>query len=538
MKFDAAVIGQGLAGSAMAWTLSLNGLAVCLMDRGSSTTASRIAAGLITPVTGIRQVKSADYDQQWELAKKYYQQVEKITGRHFFVEVPMVRLFRNEQEIQQFTEHRIKEHPKNLVARFDDDGRLTGYQMKPAGRLLTDIYLEATRHHFSSTGCFFQTELNLNSDMRITADGVFFPNERVETRVVIFCQGYQSERNPWFSEIPDAPVRGDILRVRIDDHQQHEIQHRGIWLVPLGNSEYLVGSTYDREHLSAEPSPEGAATILSQLQCLTQRRIEVLSHQAAVRAGTKDRKPVAGFHHHYPQLAILNGLGAKGSLLAPVAAAALLGEVRQQIEGTRATSVNVTRSLTRIAQEKLQSVIRWGDTVIDATAGNGHDTLFLSRAVGGSGRVIAIDIQNQALSNTRQRLEKADAFGVVELYQMSHERLDELNCSPGTATAVMFNLGYLPGGDRSIVTSPGATRSAVIKASTLLKPGGMMTIVGYRGHSGGKDETAALTEQVKELDQSVYETQFIEGNSADSDSPLLVIVSRRCFGTEGHFSVK
>ncbi|MEK3881939.1 class I SAM-dependent methyltransferase [Paenibacillus sp. PL2-23] len=135
-----------------------------------------------------------------------------------------------------------------------------------------------------------------------------------------------------------------------------------------------------------------------------------------------------------------------------------------------------------------------GDVVIDATAGGGVDTLALAELVGRNGLVHALDIQQEALYRTRERLSAAGSLEQVRLHLLDHARMAEA-VSPqhqGCVSAVMFNLGYLPGGDTSVITTPSTTIEALASALNLLKPGGIVTCVLYPGHSGGDTEALAV----------------------------------------------
>jgi len=148
---------------------------------------------------------------------------------------------------------------------------------------------------------------------------------------------------------------------------------------------------------------------------------------------------------------------------------------------------------TALAQLILRQQIRPGDTVIDATAGNGHDTVFLAEAVGEAGRVLAFDIQAAAIESTRARLAAAGLAGRVELIQESHARLGG-RVGEGGVAAVMFNLGYLPGEDHALVTETEETLAALAAAARALRPGGILSVVCYPGHPGGDAEAAAVDE--------------------------------------------
>lgn len=147
------------------------------------------------------------------------------------------------------------------------------------------------------------------------------------------------------------------------------------------------------------------------------------------------------------------------------------------------------------AHEQVRSHVRSGDWVLDATAGDGRDTLFLARHVGPSGRVFAFDIQHEALTQTRLRLESEHASAQVTLLEHTHAELAR-QLPPearGRLSAVMFNLGYLPSkGSGSLTTQSASTLSALEQAAEWLSPGGILSVIAYRGHPGGEDENGAV----------------------------------------------
>ncbi|MFC5701959.1 class I SAM-dependent methyltransferase [Cohnella faecalis] len=140
-----------------------------------------------------------------------------------------------------------------------------------------------------------------------------------------------------------------------------------------------------------------------------------------------------------------------------------------------------------------------GDTLVDATAGNGVDTLFLARLAGERGRVFAFDVQEAALANTRDRLDREPSpcrLAEVTLCQAGHETMAERvpRSLHGGVRAVMFNLGYLPGADPAVITRTETTLAALEAAVGLLAVGGALTAVLYPGHEGGGDEAKAVEE--------------------------------------------
>jgi SAM-dependent methyltransferase len=146
---------------------------------------------------------------------------------------------------------------------------------------------------------------------------------------------------------------------------------------------------------------------------------------------------------------------------------------------------------TALAHLILRDVILAGDLALDATAGNGHDTLFLAECVGAGGRVLAFDVQAAALATAQARVTSAGLQERVGFFLESHAGMAE-HAPAGSAAAVMFNLGYLPGAPHEVVTAPATTLKGLECAAVLLKAGGLLSVVCYPGHPGGAAEAAAV----------------------------------------------
>ncbi|WP_290652272.1 class I SAM-dependent methyltransferase [Aquisalimonas sp.] len=186
------------------------------------------------------------------------------------------------------------------------------------------------------------------------------------------------------------------------------------------------------------------------------------------------------------------------------------------------------RPLTELVHELLAPLIRPGDVAVDATAGNGHDTLFLAQRVGPRGRVYAMDIQSRALEHTRKRLQAAGVLSRVALTAADHASLVRVlgHELQGRVRAVTFNLGYLPGGDRGPVTSAASTIPALRQATTLLAPGGRITVLAYVGHSGSRLEASAVEEWANSLGEP-FAAREVRPPGTPEQSPRLFIIDRR-----------
>lgn len=184
--------------------------------------------------------------------------------------------------------------------------------------------------------------------------------------------------------------------------------------------------------------------------------------------------------------------------------------------------------LTELAHEAVGAVLRAGDVAVDATAGNGHDTVFLAEAVGPGGLVIAVDIQSAAIHATRERLRSAGCEQQVRLIEVCHSTLADVLPRDARLRAAMFNLGYLPGSDKQSLTSQATTVPAVIACLEHLRPGGIVSVMAYRGHDGGKEEAEALSHVLAELDQSCFS---VERHESSATGPVLWLVRQHVIET-------
>jgi len=180
------------------------------------------------------------------------------------------------------------------------------------------------------------------------------------------------------------------------------------------------------------------------------------------------------------------------------------------------------------AHKFVSDVLVHGDVAVDATVGKGWDTLLLAQLVGPGGRVIGFDVQPSAIESTRARLEAEGLAGRCTLYLRSHLEMATVLASVAAEApkVVMFNLGYLPGGDKTITTLPGVTRRAVGDALELLAPGGVITVVAYRGHPGAAEECDAVAALTDRLEAKRFDVTRVVDSSGPGHAPRLFVIRK------------
>lgn len=187
--------------------------------------------------------------------------------------------------------------------------------------------------------------------------------------------------------------------------------------------------------------------------------------------------------------------------------------------------MNPFKKATELDKDILACYIKPGDFVIDVTCGNGNDTLFMADLVGPKGRVFAFDVQDIAIKKTKNVLIKAGMLDRVKLVKDDHSEMEKyVNCK---IKAVVFNLGYLPGGDKSIVTVPETTIKAIKSSLSLLSVGGIITSVIYSGHKTGLRESHILEKYIETLDQRKYTAMKICPVNQVNNPPYLITIKKR-----------
>lgn len=322
--FDTIIIGQGLAGTTLAWRLLEYGQNILIVDQDADVTCSNIAAGLITPITGMRLVVSWRFNELRAVAEQFYRTIEEKSNCVFFHPRGMLRLFSNEAEQTRFKKKMENQTFRDLVKEpildFDDSVFLPlqgGFEMPKAAQLNVAIFLKQSRQLFQKKHCYHSAKIDVHQDIVLTENGVQIPGCQAQADRLIFCQGAEDRNNPWFSQLIFKPAQGEILTLKIpDSHEQRIIKHKA-WLCPMPENRFAAGSTYQWDSLDNQPTEQGKNEIVAQLKQFLQAPFEILDHQAAIRPALHDQKPIIGMHSRHKQLGIMNGLGSKGSLQAP-----------------------------------------------------------------------------------------------------------------------------------------------------------------------------------------------------------------------------
>lgn len=320
---DTFIVGQGLAGSLLAWHLIQSGQQVYIVDDKHPNAASRVAAGLINPITGRRLVKSWKLDIFHPYALQQYNELEKYFSQPFYFNKSMVQVFTSQMQYTDWKKRCDDMTYKQWLGPLLQAGG-SGHALRDefgSSRQLRSGYLDVTClldrfSRFLAEKKLIDQQAFKYSDLDIS--GGFVTWKDVRAKRLVFCEGYRGVYNPWFSGAGFNPVQGDILTFTTTAEMPDEIINKGKWLLPLSRYRYRLGATYQRDYRANNSAMARKELLLSLQQMLSDKHtITVDKQHTGIRPASVDRRPILGSHPDYPELTIFNGFGSKGTLMIP-----------------------------------------------------------------------------------------------------------------------------------------------------------------------------------------------------------------------------
>lgn len=322
VEIDFLIVGQGLAGSALAMRALLRNHTVMVLDAPSQNHSSRVAAGLFNPVTGRNHVKTWLADEIFPFLFRFYREAERVTGAKFFYEMPLHRPFASAAEQNEWMARSTDDSYRNYIASLSTAGNADpaieepfgGVTFTQTGYVSTGPYLLAVRQYLERADAYREMTF-VPEELVVEKGHVRLGN--IRAKKIVFCQGAQNELNPWFRNVPVKPLKGEFITIQCR-WRKNVILNRGVYMVPGEHpEEWRVGSTYNWDDRSLGPTPRAREEISQRLKLFFRLPFTVTGQKWGFRPSTPDRKPVLGGHPAYPPLVIFNGLGSKGVSLAP-----------------------------------------------------------------------------------------------------------------------------------------------------------------------------------------------------------------------------
>ncbi|GAB3894180.1 FAD-dependent oxidoreductase [Larkinella knui] len=349
MTADYLIVGQGIAGSVLAWTLHRRGKKVLLVNSPQRPSASLAAAGIFNPLTGKKLVRTWKADQLFPFLKTFYGEVEQELDAHFLHFTNIYRPYRSVEEQNTYLAQTADSSISQYIAETVDDHQYRPYVHNPYGGLEVTrsgwvdvpVFLNAIRAFFQQSNQYIEADFNYN-ELEIRAEGVLWREQSFHH--LICCEGPHANQNPLFDWLPYNPVKGQLLDVTMNNYPVTNIVNQGVFIMPVESNRYRIGATYTWHDIDWQTTEDGKAFLEQKLQGLLKVPYQIVGQRVGIRPATKDRRPLIGIHPAFPAVGIFNGLGTKGVSLAPFFA----GQFVDFLEGRKELDpeVNIERSFS------------------------------------------------------------------------------------------------------------------------------------------------------------------------------------------------
>lgn len=318
---DLIIVGQGLAGSAVAMRALQRNYRIAVFDEPGQNRSSRVAAGLFNPVTGKNLVKSWLADKVFPALHKFYPAIERETNKRFFYPMPVYKPFNSVEEQNEWMGKTSDDGYAKYLLRLFHPGQFDknvsdpfgGFILSQSGYVNTGAYLDAVAQYLQGRGSYYPESFDYQR-LDVSESGVAYGGLRA--RKIIFCEGVRNASNPWMNIFPVNSLKGEFLSVQCH-WEKDVILNRGVYMVPGSAEEWRVGATYNWNDHNPGITSWARSELSGKLEALIRIPYTITSQQWGVRPTTRDRRPIIGAHPRYPSMIIFNGLGTKGVSLAP-----------------------------------------------------------------------------------------------------------------------------------------------------------------------------------------------------------------------------
>jgi glycine oxidase len=345
--FDYIIVGQGVAGSALAVQLLRQRKKILVIDQPAQNRASRQAAGLFNPITGKKMSKTWMADTIFPYLHRFYSDVEQLTGARFFYPMPVYRPFLAIEEQNEWMGRSAEPSMQPYIGKvFAGPGvagthdAFGGLMLNQGGYIDTEAYMQAVRQWIVRDSVYEEAVFD---EAAVVTSGTGVSYGQRHARYLVLCQGHN--RGKWFGWLPIRPLKGETIVVR-SPFDAPCILNRGVYVVPSAKKkEFKVGATYDFQQTEGGITAQARVELEEKLGAVLAAGFETLGQDWGVRPTVPDRRPIMGLHPEEKNIAVFNGMGTKGISLAPYFSEILLqslengGELNNDVDVSRYKSV-------------------------------------------------------------------------------------------------------------------------------------------------------------------------------------------------------
>tara|TARA_R110002049_G_scaffold180788_2_gene347804 strand:+ start:539 stop:1663 length:1125 start_codon:yes stop_codon:yes gene_type:complete len=322
-EVDYIIVGCGLASIAFCEQLRANGKTYVVFDNNSQK-SSIVAAGLYNPVILKRFSEVWKAKEQLELALPLYEKLEKDLNIKIDYKLRILRRFASIQEQNKWFTASDKPSLETFLStqlvkntNLEIDAPYEFGEVLHAGRLDTETLITSYKSFLKQVDALLEVEFQ-HSKLILDSESIQYEN--LKAKHIVFAEGFGVKHNPFFKDIPLTGSKGEIITIKAPDLKIDYAIKSSVFVIPLGDDLYNVGSTYNNEDKTNTPTESAKDELLSKMKTFLKCDFEVVNHVAGVRPTVKDRRPLVGRHSEYKNLYVLNGLGTRGVMIAPYVA--------------------------------------------------------------------------------------------------------------------------------------------------------------------------------------------------------------------------
>ena len=334
MKVDYIIVGLGLAGLALAEVLKKENKSFVVFE-DTSQTSSLVAGGTYNPVILKRFTPVWNGHEQLQTAMPFYKNIEREFNQVFDEKFSTKKVFASigdennwfaaldKPSLSFYMSPKIlKEKIPGVLGDFGF-GELTG-----TGRIDTKKLVFAYRAFLKEKGLLHEASF-LYEDLRIEEDTLSY--NTIEAKKIVFCEGFGLKKNPFFKELPLNGTKGETITIHAPDLNIDFLLKSSVFVLPLGEDMYKVGATFNWTDKTSKPTQEGKDELVTKLAKVINVPYKIIAQAAGIRPTVKDRRPLVGVHTKYKNIAVLNGLGTRGVMIAPTVAEQLVNYIEKDI---------------------------------------------------------------------------------------------------------------------------------------------------------------------------------------------------------------
>lgn len=322
MNVDYVIIGQGICGTFLSYYLMRGNRTVYVIDEYKSNTASRVASGVINPVTGRRIVKTWKIDVLMPFANMAYNEISTFLKINNVIQSKTILDIHATKQMQHAFEKRLHSQEQDYINACKNEIFWKKYfefelgigEISPAYSIDLTALLNNFRNQLVLSGCLSEEHFNENK-LQLKTDSVIYKN--IHAKKIIFCDGINAAQTNYFKHLPFALNKGEVLHVSIPDLPPTNIYKQGFSIIPLKGDLFWIGSVYDWNFENDAPTHDFKMRVKHYLDHFLKVPFSIKDHYAALRPANTERRPFVGLHTIYSQIGILNGMGTKGCSLAP-----------------------------------------------------------------------------------------------------------------------------------------------------------------------------------------------------------------------------